>query len=139
MMSQSQDQRKSDRKRTLKKGTIVFSNRYCSANCTVRNESELGALLMVSDNHLIPSYIELNIYPGRTYRPAQVMWRTLDFIGVKFLDVLKGSAPAVPEDINQVDVIVEPEPAPPRPIEELQWDGVERRVSGVVDRRRSTS
>lgn len=136
-MSGAEEKRKSVRKRTLKKGTIVFNNRYCSASCTVRNESETGVLLEIDNNHLIPSHVELNIIPGTIYRPIQVMWRTEEAIGVKYVDMDKSEAPAVPDDIDAADVVEEPKPAPPRPIETLSGDYLDRRNSGVKDRRKA--
>ena len=136
-MSGAETKRNVERKRTLKKGTIVFNNRYCSANCTVRNESETGALLVVSDNHLIPSRVELNVYPGAIYRPVQVMWRTKDAVGVKFKDVENSKAPDVPEDYDMADVVIEAAPSSTHPVESPVADRVERRANNLPDRRKS--
>ncbi|MEP3525917.1 MAG: hypothetical protein ABJ081_03580 [Hyphomicrobiales bacterium] len=136
-MSQPEEKRTSQRTRTLKKGTILFNNRYSSASCMIRNESEAGLLLKIYDNHLIPSHFELNVHPNPLSRSVQVMWRTEEFMGVKFTDILEGDAPSVPDDINQSDVVPEPTPPEPQPIDGEPWKGQERRISNVPDRRGS--
>lgn len=100
----NEERRKSERRRSLKKGLIAFNDRYCSTACTVRNESEGGALLMVSQNQVIPSVFELKVQPARDYRFAEVIWRTPDAMGVKYADAASSQ---VPDDNN--------------------WNGVERR------------
>lgn len=97
-MTENSEKRASSRHRTLKKGKIVFNNRYCSADCTIRNESETGALLLVTQNHIIPTQFELNVYPGTAYRPVQIVWRTADALGVRFLDRAGSVSPPMPKD-----------------------------------------
>ena len=70
----------------MKKGVIVFKDRYCSTECTVRNESDEGALLIVSQNQIIPNTFEMKVYPERDFRIAEAVWRTPDEMGVRFLE-----------------------------------------------------
>ena len=96
-MSEGIERRALARSRTLKKGKIVFRDRYCSAECVVRNESPGGALLMVSQNHVIPRDIEITIYPGKPFRPAGIVWRTPDAVCIRFMDVAAGEVPSAPD------------------------------------------
>ncbi|MEP3630733.1 MAG: hypothetical protein ABJN04_12085 [Hyphomicrobiales bacterium] len=87
-----EERRAAPRARALKKGTIAFKERYCSAECMVRNESESGALLMVSQNQVIPNVFELKVYPERDFRIVEAIWRTPDAMGVRYA----GQVPAAP-------------------------------------------
>lgn len=111
-MTEHADKRASIRYRTLKKGKIVFRERYCSADCMVRNESETGALLLVTQNHIIPAEFELNVYPGTSYRPVQIVWRSPEALGVRFLDEAASAAPTMPKDAKLE--LHGPQPADPK-------------------------
>lgn len=140
-MSENQNRRSSTRSRTLKKGEVAFNNRFSTMAVKVRNESETGALLIVDQNHAIPSEFELTIYPGKKYRPAAVAWRTPEAIGVKFLDVLEAVAPQptgypgavmevpgqypAPQPVAQQPVVQQPiaqQPTAPQPIAQQPMD-----------------
>lgn len=88
-MPQESERRASPRKRALKKGVIAFQDRYCSAECTVRNESATGALLLVSQNQVIPNTFELKVHPEREFRVAEAIWRTPDEMGVRYVTATK--------------------------------------------------
>lgn len=100
-----EERRVAPRTRALKKGVIAFKDRYCSTECMIRNESEDGALLMVSQNQVIPNTFELKVYPDRDFRIAEAIWRTPDAMGIRY----------VQQKTTQVN---------DRP----EWDGVERRA-----------
>ncbi len=110
-MNDKTERRAVARNRTMKKGTIVFGNRYCSTNCSVKNESLQGALLHVYQNHVVPQEIEVGIYPSPALRPAKIVWRTPEMVGIKYLDIEEGTAPQVPDAIDSKDVIFEEERA----------------------------
>jgi hypothetical protein len=62
--------RTAPRKRTLKKGRIVFNNRRSVIDCTVRNLSDGGALLLVNSLIGIPDSFDLTIdSDSTTMRP----------------------------------------------------------------------
>lgn len=109
-MSDMSERRKHERKRSLKRGMIVFNDRYCSTECVIRNESDFGALLKVEQNQAIPSHIEIRQYPNPAYRPAQIIWRSPDAVGIRYTDVVERAHHG-----------------------STTWDGVERR--GNPDRR----
>ena len=72
------------RKRTLKKGSIVFNNRRSVIDCTVRNLSEGGALLLVNSLIGIPESFDLTIDSDSTTFAAKLMWKRENQLGVKF-------------------------------------------------------
>lgn len=84
-MSATSDERRTLlRKRSFLQGRLYFNNRRSSLDCLVRDISNQGAKLKVSDSIAIPEFVELHI-PNKdeTYR-AKVQWRTGFEIGVTF-------------------------------------------------------
>jgi PilZ domain-containing protein len=84
-MSATSDERRTLlRKRSFLQGRLYFNNRRSSLDCLVRDISNHGAKLKVSDSIAIPEFVELHI-PNKdeTYR-AKVQWRTGFEIGVTF-------------------------------------------------------
>lgn len=92
-VEQQPDERRNEHRiRTLKRGMIVFNDRYCSTECRVRNESAGGALLLVEQSHAIPQTFEFRLYPNPEYRQAEIVWRTDEAMGIRFLDARKEAA-----------------------------------------------
>ncbi|MEP1444421.1 MAG: PilZ domain-containing protein [Hyphomicrobiales bacterium] len=108
----TEERRAMPRTRALKKGVIAFKDRYCSTECMVRNESDDGALLVVSQNQVIPNMFELKVHPDRDFRIAEAIWRTPDAMGIRYV-----------------------KPKAVEPTAHSTWDGVERR--GPQNRRQS--
>jgi PilZ domain-containing protein len=84
MTATSDERRTLLRKRSFLQGRLYFNNRRSSLDCLVRDISDQGAKLKVSDSIAIPEFVELHI-PNKdeTYR-AKVQWRTGFEIGVTF-------------------------------------------------------
>jgi hypothetical protein len=78
------EQRKSQRLRRLKDGQLVFNERKSVINCTVRNVSERGAKLIVSEPYMVPAVFELAI-SGADSKIARKVWFKESEMGVKFL------------------------------------------------------
>ena len=76
------NKRVSDRRRMLKSGRIVFSQRSTVIDCTVRNVSKTGAMLRVANSVTVPQEFEL-WWDGNVQR-CTVLWRKRDALGVKF-------------------------------------------------------
>jgi len=100
-MSATSDERRTLlRKRSFLQGRLYFNNRRSSLDCLVRDISNQGAKLKVSDSIAIPEFVELHI-PNKdeTYR-AKVQWRTGFEIGVTFENdqeapsIVPGAGPA---------------------------------------------
>lgn len=78
------DRRRFPRMRTLWAGVVAFDKRRAQLPCTVRNASENGALLKVSEAITLPTDFELDI-PSRQRRyAAHMVWRHGEAIGVCF-------------------------------------------------------
>lgn len=80
------EKRISIRNRTLYNGVIALNQRYSTMNCVVRNFSIQGAKLSIDNASAVPEAFDLAIrHKQRSYQ-AQVIWRGLDELGVKFVD-----------------------------------------------------
>jgi hypothetical protein len=80
------NRRRAQRVRALKQGKIVFNNGYGAFDCVIRNLSDRGAMLALSETATIPSHFELRLDAPRPVRQCVVRWRTHDRIGVEFED-----------------------------------------------------
>lgn len=78
------ERRKEPRRRMLKAGRIVFGSLSRTYDCTLRNTSADGALLLVPDSVGVPETFLLYVESDGTRRPAEVVWRLDDRIGVRF-------------------------------------------------------
>lgn len=84
------------RQKSFLHGRIYFNNRRSSLDCLVRDYSDQGARLTVSDSVAIPEVIELHVPHKDETRRAKVQWRTGYELGVAF-GVDEGSPSIVPE------------------------------------------
>jgi len=89
----STEQRISVRKRTFLKGRIVFNNGSSSMDCLVRDLSEEGARLELSETMTLPEVFDLYIAQKDATFRATLCWRRHESIGVTFA----ASAKAPPE------------------------------------------
>ena len=76
------ENRRVARKRVLKTGYIVFSDKAPKLECVVRNVSETGASLQVSTTIGIPEIFDAIIDGVR--RRCRSVWRTDTKIGIMF-------------------------------------------------------
>ena len=72
------------RRRTFKVGTIEF-NRAGGIMATVKNISELGAMLQVDSIVGIPNEFTLYIPADNFKRQCQIVWRQTTKLGVRFV------------------------------------------------------
>ena len=77
-----EEHRTSQRRRTLKAGTISFGGG--AIDCTVRNLSESGAALDVISPIGIPERFILLVEADHRHLPCRVVWRKEKRIGVHF-------------------------------------------------------
>jgi hypothetical protein len=75
------ERRAAQRRRTFKGGKIFVNEGRSVLDCTVRNVSDTGALVLVLAS-AVPAEFDL-LLDGRTRR-CIVMWRKLDRLGIKF-------------------------------------------------------
>lgn len=81
------ENRKAQRKKLLKTGLICYNQRHTVLPCTVREVSETGAKLLISDPTVIPDKFELNIELDGLWADCDVVWKTQSSIGVAFRTV----------------------------------------------------
>ena len=79
-----EERRKSPRRRVLKEGKIVFPDALCLMDCTIRDMSDEGAKLVVSNTLAIPHSFQLYERSSGKLYPAIIAWRQCNAIGVKF-------------------------------------------------------
>lgn len=79
------ERRKHPRSRLLRRGRIVFSNGYCSADCIVVDISVGGAQLRLPGMIGLPERFELRL-DGGVRRRAEVRHRTYDTLCISFVD-----------------------------------------------------
>lgn len=90
-MPQQNDGRRTDRTRTFMAARILFNKGLMQVDCTVRNMSEGGAKLEVSQAITLPDEFDLVIPQRATTRRVRMCWRSADHCGVAFID---GGEPA---------------------------------------------
>jgi hypothetical protein len=83
-IASGRNKRKEPRPRTLKRGLIVFHDGYSAFDCTVRNLSSGGAMLLFGESVGVPNHFELAILPCDTLRPCTVRWRNENALGLSF-------------------------------------------------------
>ena len=88
------DRRRNQRRQVLKLARVVTSS-TTGFDCTVRNESDNGALLEISASVRIPDYFDLSIGDAPARR-CRVVWRKAYQTGVEFDEGPAGEAPNTP-------------------------------------------
>ena len=78
-----EERRKTPRSRTLKSGKIVLNLHASVVDCTVRNLTGNGALLLVQSLAGIPESFEL-VLENQAHRDCRVVWRGDNRLGVEF-------------------------------------------------------
>jgi hypothetical protein len=81
------------RQRTVLRGCIYYNKRSAAADCLVRDVSDSGARLELSENVVIPDLIELNIPKKEETFHARVLWRRGNEVGVAYVDGRNGRDP----------------------------------------------
>jgi hypothetical protein len=79
------ERRSGIRQKAFMKGRIYFDNKRRSADCLIRDVSELGARLRFSSVMTTPDLFELHILARGESRRARVQWRNGEEIGVSFV------------------------------------------------------
>jgi len=79
-----EERRAEQRQRTLKAGQIVFNDLTRAYDCLVRNTSSEGAMLKLSSTVGIPDEFFVYIESEKTRRPAAIIWRNENQIGVRY-------------------------------------------------------
>jgi hypothetical protein len=93
------ERRRAVRTRTLIGGKVIFNQRQSTLDCTVRNLSEDGALLVFPDSVALPELFELYFPLKRESRMVRSRWRDAERIGVSFAAAAKQDDAPVPLDL----------------------------------------
>lgn len=95
------ERRIATRQKSFLRGCIYFNNRRASADCLIRDISDVGARLIFSSVVAIPDVVDIYVPQKEQTLRARVQWRHGDEIGVAF----EGSAqPAEPMPTEHADV-----------------------------------
>lgn len=90
------------RQKSFLQGRIYFNNRRSSIDCLVRDYSETGARLKLSETVAVPEVMELYIPNREEMHRARVEWRTGNEMGVSFGDEMR--APSIAPNAAQGDM-----------------------------------
>lgn len=93
------ERRQHARSRTLIGAQIIFNQRQSTLDCTVRNLSEQGALLILSDAVATPELFELYFPVKRESRMVRARWREGARQGVEFARAAKADSEPAPLDL----------------------------------------
>lgn len=81
-----EDRRKIRRQRTILGGMVTFNRRRSTSDCTIRNLTDNGALLVFENATLLPAEFDLTIASKEKTVRALTVWRGPSSAGVSFLD-----------------------------------------------------
>ena len=92
------NRREMPRSRVRQPANVVFNGRQTVLDCTVRNRSETGALVRMSDWIALPRTFELDIAEHEQCLRVRQCWRRGDDVGVVFMTA-EECEPAEPVDL----------------------------------------
>jgi hypothetical protein len=79
-------ERRADRReRIFQRASVVFNGRQSMFDCAVRNLSETGAMVRLSDWTALPETFEIDMASGKRGIRVKQRWRRGDDVGVAFL------------------------------------------------------
>jgi len=96
------DRRTSTRQRSFLQGRIYFNNRRSSIDCLLRDYSETGARVTLSEAVTVPEAMELYIPNKELVHRARVEWRSGNEMGVSFGDEVR--SPSIAPGAEQGDL-----------------------------------
>ena len=86
------NQRRSQRRRVLKEGKLIFGKAHSVVDCVIDNMSEGGAHVRINSSHGVPQDFYLVEANRGIIHKAEVAWRTTTGIGLKILGPLEDAA-----------------------------------------------
>ena len=79
------NQRRSQRRRVLKEGKLIFGKAQSVVDCVIDNVSEGGAHIRINSSHGVPQDFYLVEANRGIIHKAEVAWRTTTGLGLKIL------------------------------------------------------
>ncbi len=91
--SKQDNNRQNPRRRVLKSGLVAFNQRHATLSCAVRDLSDTGALLRLSEVAHVPQRFELIVELDGLEADCEMIWRRGRDIGVRFSAPPRKAAP----------------------------------------------
>lgn len=88
----AKNQRRTQRRRVLKEGKLIFGQARMVADCVIDNVSEGGAHVRITSSHGVPQDFYLLEANRGLIHKAAIAWRTTAGIGLKILGPLEDAA-----------------------------------------------
>jgi len=79
---------------------IFFNKRQSTVDCLVRNLSDDGAKIVLSDSAFIPSEFEISIANKGESRVANIAWRRESQAGIRFLESARRLQPSLETSVK---------------------------------------
>jgi hypothetical protein len=93
------ERRSSRRHKSFLRGCIYFDQRRSAMDCLIRDFSDEGARIIISDTVNVPDAVELYIPHKEQTLRAHVKWRHGDEVGLAFNEAAPQAA-ATPEEVG---------------------------------------
>ncbi|ACB82934.1 type IV pilus assembly PilZ [Methylorubrum populi BJ001] len=100
------EKRQETRKRTFLKGRIHFNKGASSMDCLIRDFSEMGARLELSETNTLPESFDLYIPQKEITLRSNLRWRRGDAVGVAFSEAHKPAAEPAPAAVTDPSLAV---------------------------------
>jgi hypothetical protein len=95
-----EDRRVSPRVKTFLRGCISYNKQAAATDCLVRDMSDTGAKLELSENVVIPYLIDLYIPKKDETLRANVLWRYGNLMGVAFTNAANKRGDQAADDVT---------------------------------------
>jgi hypothetical protein len=122
-IAMNDERRASRRQKSFLRGIVYFDKRRTQMACMVRDLSESGARIVLSQAIALPDLIELQIPQREEMVSARVQWRRADEIGLAFTRPDASASPRETQLINRVAELEAEIAALQRTIKRLRRDG----------------
>jgi hypothetical protein len=96
------ERRASRRQKSFLRGVVYFDKRRSEMACLIRNLSEDGARIILSQTVAIPDMIELHIPQREQTVSARMQWRRADEIGLAFSKAATATSPREAQLIKRI-------------------------------------
>ena len=96
------ERRASRRQKSFLRGVVYFDKRRSEMACLIRDLSEDGARIILSQTVAIPDMIELHIPQRELTVSARMQWRRADEIGLAFCKAATATSPREAQLIKRI-------------------------------------
>jgi len=117
------ERRASRRQKSFLRGVVYFDKRRSETACLVRDLSEDGARIVLSQTIAIPEIIELQIPQREQMLAARVEWRRADEAGLSFCKAKMATTPREDQLLKRIAELEAEIAALQRTIRRLKRDG----------------